>query len=526
MKPEHDQTVDVLVVGAGPSGLTVSAALARAGIRTLTIERHPGTSIFPKATGIRLRTMEILRSWGLDDLLPDQSADVRMTMSVSPTLAGPQLQEVPLGVPEDGTTDDVSPSRFAFCAQDVLEPIVLDHVREHGGEVRFGTELVTLQVHAGGATAQLRTLTSGSTYVVSARYVVGADGGGSTVREAAGIGWHHLGTEGHHLSMLVRADLSAALGERTHALHATVAPGAEALFVATGERDRWLFDVEWQPEDGDTVADWTPERVRDAVRASSGLPDVEPTVEGVFPWEFGAAVADTQRAGPVFLVGDAAHRTTPRRSTGMNTGIADAHNLGWKLAWVVRGWAGPKLLDSYDEERRPVGLANARRSLVPAVDDGEKPNILADDLGVTYRSAVVDDSDAESPHAEARPGERAPHAWVERDGGRLSLLDLYDGRLTVVTARGGTAWRVAADQLAADGLPLEVVELGRDVRDADGHAAARYGVQATSAVLVRPDGHVAARLRGAPSQASALLDRAVDRALGRKADDSSEAIAG
>jgi 2-polyprenyl-6-methoxyphenol hydroxylase-like FAD-dependent oxidoreductase len=526
MNPDHDarhEDVDVLVVGAGPSGLTLSAALGRAGIRTLTVERHTGTSVFPKATGVRLRTMEILRSWGIADRLPRPDG-VRLVMSVAPTLAGSPLDEVHLGVPEDADTSDVSPSHFAFCAQDRLEPVLLDHVRERGGEVRFDTELTSLTIEGGRATARLRTLPSGPTYVVRARYVVGADGGGSTVRQAAGIGWRTLGSEGHHLSVLFRADLSPVLRGRSAALHATVAPGAEAMFVATGEPDRWIFDVEWRPDEGDSLADWTPQRVRDAIRRSSGLPDLEPRLDGLFPWEFGAAVADTQRCGPVFLVGDAAHRTTPRRATGMNTGIADAHNLGWKLAWVVRGWADPALLDSYDAERRPVGVANARRSLEPAAGDTGERDLLADDLGVTYVSAVVDAHGAEPAVTGARAGARAPHVWVDRDGERLSMLDLFDDRLTLVTGHGGTAWRTAVADVAADGIPIQVVELGTDVADQDGAAAERYRVGATRAVLVRPDGHVASRLHGTPVQAAHLLRDAVARALGGSAR--AEALAG
>jgi 2-polyprenyl-6-methoxyphenol hydroxylase-like FAD-dependent oxidoreductase len=525
MISQPDLDVDVLVVGAGPSGLTVSAALARVGIRTLTIDRHPGTSIFPKATGVRLRTMEILRSWGLEDFLPARDAEVRLVMSVSPTLAAPKQQEVPLGVPDDGLTSEVSPSRFAFCAQDQLEPVLLNHVRERGGEVRFGTELVTLTVGDRGAMARLRPMPAGPSYAVRARYVVGADGGGSTVRAAAGIGWDTLGSEGHHLSVLFRGDLSLAIGDRSYALYATVAPGAEGMFVATGEPDRWIFDMEWEPDTGDSLADWTPERVRDAIRAASGLPDLEPRLDGLFPWDFGAAVATTQQAGPVFLVGDAAHRTTPRRATGMNTGIAEAHNLGWKLAWVVRGWADPTLLDSYEAERRPVGVANAHRSLEPAAGDTEPRDLLADDLGVTYRSAVVDAPGAETRVAGARPGVRAPHVWVERAGAPVSLLDLYDGRLTVVTGQGGEAWRTAVADLAAHGLPIHVMELGRDVVDPEGQAAACYRVAATSAVLVRPDGHVASRLRGTPSQAAELLSDAVHHALGQSVREEAAAIA-
>src|SRR5262249_37051092 len=207
------------------------------------------------------------------------------------TLAGPLLQEIPLGVPDDGTLEGLSPSGFAFCAQDRLEPILLTHVHERGGEVRFGTELVDLEQSPDGVRARVRQGHAGPTYDVRARYVVGADGGGSTVRTAAGIGWQPLGSEGHHLSVLFRADLSAALQGRASALNATVAPGAEGMFVSTGDPGRWVFDLEWEPSPDDSFADWTPDRVRRTIRAASGLPDVEPHVEGLFQWDFGAAVA-------------------------------------------------------------------------------------------------------------------------------------------------------------------------------------------------------------------------------------------
>jgi 2-polyprenyl-6-methoxyphenol hydroxylase-like FAD-dependent oxidoreductase len=525
--PDQCPDVDVLVVGAGPSGLTVSAALARAGIRTLTVERRAGTSIFPKATGVRLRTMEILRSWGIDGLLPERDTELGLVMSVSPTLAGPQLEEVPLGVPDDDGTADVTPSQFLFVAQDRLEPVLLEHVLEHGGDVRFRTELASLTVDDAGATALLRSLDDGTTYSVRARYVVGADGGTSTVRGAAGIRWRTLGTEGHHLSMLFRADLSPALGDRSAVLHATVAPGAEGMFVATGERDRWMFDVEWAPDAGDTVADWTPERARAAIRAASGLGDLEVEIDGVFPWEFGAAVAETHQAGPVFLVGDAAHRTTPRRATGMNTGIADAHNLGWKLAWVVRGWADTSLLDTYDAERRPVGEANARRSLVSAADDTAETDreVMAEDLAVTYPLALSDEMDGASPMLRARVGARAPHAWIRHEGAQASLLDLFDGHLTVVTGADATPWLAAVAGLAAEGLAIQVVTLDAEV-DPAGTATVRYRVGRCGAVLVRPDGHVAARLDGSSTQAHELLHEAVDRALGRATHAASDALAG
>ena len=157
------------------------------------------------------------------------------------------------------------------------------------------------------------------------------------------------------------------------------------------------------------------------------------------PFEMAGHVATTFRAGPAFLVGDAAHRTTPVGGTGMNTAIHGAHNLGWKLAWVLRGWAGDSLLDSYELERRPIGEANVRRSLVR----GPQPPAdgLAWDTGVHYASPVI------ASGLGTGTGQRAPHVWVRHRGARVSTLDLFDGRLTVLTGPSGHAWRRAAERV-------------------------------------------------------------------------------
>jgi hypothetical protein len=167
----------------------------------------------------------------------------------------------------------------------------------------------------------------------------------------------------------------------------------------------------------------------------------------------------------------------------MNTAIAAGHNLGWKLAWVARGWAGPGLLDSYEDERRSPGEYRARRSL--RMGGPPEPDPLGADLGVRYASAVVAPDE----------GRRAPHAWVTVDGRRRSTLDLFDGRLTLLTGRDTAAWRAAADRVA--GPPLTVVDVGQD-----------------DAVLVRPDGYVAWRAASA-DRPEVQLRAALDLALGR-----------
>jgi putative polyketide hydroxylase len=490
-----DSRYDVVIVGAGPSGLTTAVPLARAGLRVLLVEKHPGLSIFPKATGLRPRTMEILRSWGLEGRVLVQARPAQVAMSIRPVLAAPG-QVVSLGLPTEAELAALTPSRPAVFPQDRLEALLLADLRVHGGEVRFDTELVDLQANESRVCVDLRRRGEGQPETVEARFLVGADCGRSTVRERLRIPVEHLGAEGHHLSTLFRADLSAVMPEVPFVLTATVAPGVEGVFVSTGQSGRWFYDLEWHPEAGESLADWPEDRLADRIRAAAGLPTLELQVEGVFAWDFGAEVARQQRSGRVFLVGDAAHRTTPRGATGMNTGIADGHNLGWKLAWVIRGWAAEALLDSYEAERAPVGRANAQASLVPALAS-DSAHAIAQDLGVRYDSPAV------------RPGHhlaglRAPHAWVEVDGRMVSTLDLFHDRLTVLT--GGT--EVVP---APAGVPMVVLALGRDFADPRGEFSAAYGLDAGDAVVVRPDGHV---VWGGPLTG---LDQAVATVTGRRA---------
>jgi 2-polyprenyl-6-methoxyphenol hydroxylase-like FAD-dependent oxidoreductase len=464
---------DVVVVGAGPSGLTTAVPLARAGVRVLLVEKHPGLSIFPKATGLRPRTMEILRSWGLEDEVTARAQPAQLAVSVRPVLAAPG-PVTPLGLPTDSELAGVSPSRVAVFPQDEFESVLLADLQAHGAEVRFRTELVDLETDESEVRMDLRRRDTGQVESVTTRYLVAADGSRSSIRDRLGIAVEQLGAEGHHLSTLFRADLSPVMPAVPFVLTITVAPGVEGLFAATGRSDSWFYDIEWHPETGETVTDWPVEQVAARIRAASGLPDLEVEVQGVFPWDFGASVAVRQRAGRVFLVGDAAHRTTPRGATGMNTGIADGHNLGWKLAWVARGWAEESLLDSYEAERAPVGRANAEASLRTGVG-ADGAHAVIQDFGVRYDSPAV-----LAGHALA--GLRAPHAWVEVDGRSVSTLDLFGDRLTVLT--GGKVLPVPS------GVPMTVLALGPDFTDPTGAFAAAYGLGSADAVLVRPDGYV------------------------------------
>jgi putative polyketide hydroxylase len=508
---------DVLVTGAGPSGLTTAIAAARSGARVLIVEKHTGTSIFPKATGIRGRTMEIMRSWGLENQVRSSDMALPLTMAIAETLTQP-AQEVSLGLPPLGVSRSVSPTDVAAVPQDYLEPILLKHFHDVGGESRFGTELVSFAMDDDLVRAELRTKDDGRYYQVQARYLVGADGRRSSVRGQLGIELETLGMEGRHLAILFEADLAPSVNHRLCALHAVLKPTVEGVFVPSGP-GRWVYDMELESDAPEAAAGWTAERLAQRIRTAAGVPELALNIQAYFRWDFSAASASRYQSGRAFLVGDAAHGTTPRGATGMNTGIADGHNLGWKLAWVTRGWADEALLDSYQDERGSVGRRNAARSTETGIGSSGD-SALAADFGVTYSSAVITSGHTgELPLEEigrrAGPGTRAPHAWVDLQGKRLSIIDLFDGKLTLLIGASGGAWRTAADALPTD-LPFQLLAVGTEIADPTGELTERYGLAGDRAVLVRPDGYVAWIGQAADDDAREMLRMAIARSLGRQ----------
>ncbi len=503
-------TTDVLVVGAGPAGLATAVSALRHGAQVLVVERRDGTSTVPRATGISTRTMEIFREWGITAQVRAGSVDCEPQVAIVHTLADEPLQVVPFTFPSMREALAVSPAYPAICPQDHVEPLLVEQVRQLGGVVRFSTALDELRID--GEAVHGRLGTGGD---VRARFVVGADGPRSTVRNALGIGWERHGTLGTYVQLLFRPDLAELLGRPLHGLHLVQHPDAPGVILPVGG-GRWAFAHQWYAERGESPGDYTAERWTELLRIATGLPQLRPQLLGARPFSMTAETASTFRRGPGFLVGDAAHRMTPAGGVGMNTAVHDGHELGWRLAWVLRGLAGDALLDSYAAEREPVGRANALRSLrfggEPDPSDG-----LAGDLGRTYRSVVIPADGpaitAVSRHDRgARPGERAPHVWVQHHGRRRSMLDLFEDRLTVVVGRSGSCWARASERLA--GLPIEVLVADRDLIDPRGTLSRSYRLGDRSAVLVRPDGVVSWRHDGPCADPAAALAAAVATALG------------
>jgi 2-polyprenyl-6-methoxyphenol hydroxylase-like FAD-dependent oxidoreductase len=532
--------IPVLISGGGPVGLTASLLLSRHGVRSLLVERHPGTALTPKARGINARTMEIFRQCGIDAAVRAAGlAEGRLGLIVwTETLAG---REIERRVPGRATPKNmaVTPVKNCLCAQDDLEPVIRRFAEAAGpGTLRFNTELTSFSQRPGAVTGLLTDRMTGEETPFTARYLIAAEGAQSRVRRALAV--KMIGEENVYdsVNILFHADLTQWVAHRSAALYFVEQEDLRATFLTINGRDRWGFLIHGPKQYGWRPQDFTPEFCTELIRKAVGVEDLDVSVLGVNPWQASAIVSDRYRVGDVFLAGDSAHEMPPTGGFGLNTGVQDVHNLAWKIAAVLFGKADDKLLDSYHAERQPLGRIITQNSLANALSMGRtarqsnvlpRPEFLNEQgliFGACYRStAVVPDGTppvaVDDPVTEyvpsARPGSRAPHVRLKRGDEQISTIDLFGPHFVLLAGRDGDAWRRAAQGLGTSWPPLIAFTVGKDgdLSDPDGDWHDAYGVDPDGMVLVRPDGHIAWRSRSGASNPLEVLRGAFDGLSGR-----------
>lgn len=527
----------VLIIGAGPIGLALAGDLGWRGIESTLIERSDGVIRQAKMDMVGIRSMEYCRRWGIVPWVEAAGYNREYPQDCAwvSTLNGYEFGREPFPSVLAEPSPPQSPQKRERCPQNFFDPVLRRFAeRSTLAELRYETELVSFVEHAQGVTATLRNLRTGELEDIDASYMVGTDGGASTVRQVLDIPMEGPAALTYTTNVIFRCDGL----ERLHAMKPAYryifigAEGTWATLVAINGRDQWRFSL---VGDADKRA-YSNEELRAAIVRAVGR-EFDFEILSVLPWVRRQLVAQRYGTKRVFLAGDAAHLTSPTGGFGMNTGIQDAVNLSWKLEAKIKGWGGEHILDSYEIEQRPVGLRNVaeatdnlKRMLNPRVN--QRPRELFDDtpegaqareefgnaytelmrrewfsigihLGYMYEGSplIVPDGTPAPPDTvstytqTARPGSRAPHVWLEEG---VSTLDLFGKEFILLRfgddAPSGEGLIAAAKER---GVPIKVVRIDQ--------APARAAYE-RRLVLVRPDGQCAWRGDSEPADPQYVID--------------------
>jgi 2-polyprenyl-6-methoxyphenol hydroxylase-like FAD-dependent oxidoreductase len=531
---------DVLVVGAGPVGLALAGDLGWRGRTCTLVEQGDGVIRQAKMDGVGVRTMEFCRRWGIvqDVEASDYNRAYPQDNVYLTTLNGYEMGRQPMPAMKDDSPPPESPQKRERCPQNMFDPVLQKFARSQPGvSLHYGHRLEGFEQDADGVTATVVDEADARRITYRAKFLVGCDGGRSTVREQLDIGMQGKGVLTHTTNVIFRCDNFNQLHDKTPGYRYMFvgANGVWATIVAINGRDQWRMSIIGDASERHVYTD--DELKAFAHKAVGRVFDLE--ILSILRWTRIEQVADSYGRGRVFIVGDACHLTSPTGGLGMNTGIGDAVDLSWKLSACVEGWGGAKLLDSYGIERRPVAHRITRFSTrnlevmqrVPHTqkifdegDEGQRARELVGHalgeglkkewfsknmhLGNRYTgSPVCIYDDPESPEQikaeyedavnyrpSTRPGCRAPHVWL-KDG--RSTLDLFGrGFVLMSDAQHPGEAEAFVHAATAVGLPLRVEPM-REPK-----VLAAYEKRH---VLVRPDGHVAWRGDTLPKDVAAVV---------------------
>jgi 2-polyprenyl-6-methoxyphenol hydroxylase-like FAD-dependent oxidoreductase len=526
----------VLVAGAGPVGLSLAIELAWRGVHCLVVEQSDGTVDFPTTNLANTRTCEHMRRWGLVDRMRYHSGyptDYPRNYLFVTRMNGYEIARFDHPVNGDpNSRSPYSPEGRLWISKPYFDPVLHKYVSTLPTvEVRYQTAMEFFRQDDEKVMADIVDVPSGRRSSIEAAYLIGCDGGRSTVRRQLGIQFEGVFAEGMNVAVLFRSPLLSLTPHGPAVQYQILNPQVQGAIAAVDGKELWRLNIRGvKQEQLDSLN--APEKLRYALGE-----DIPFELLAVRPWTGHCVVAERYQDKHVFLAGDAAHLNWPAGGFGMNTGIGDAVDLGWKLTAVFQGWGGTRLLDSYGPERKPVAMTNVKEASEMHAGFGTQVNFSAileenseqgreqrakareaifrsrakefqnDSPGIEFgyrysRSPICVPDGPEPPRDDQGsykpttwPGARAPHVWL-KDG--RSTLDLFGKGFTLLVLSSKLTDTTAVTMAAQKaGLPLDVVTLDEpQVRN----------VYERSLVLVRPDGHVAWRGDFVPDNPAAIID--------------------
>jgi len=519
MTENSAQPVPVLIAGAGPVGLSLATELGLRGIDCVLVEQRDGKLRVPRMSQVSCRNMEFCRRWGIAETVRNAvwSSSHPMDFVYATSLTGPEVARLKVPSYMQRGNLDYSPEGSCTCPQIFFDPILAEKAKSLSPvNLRYRTRLDSFVQDGETVQATLTDMASGRQETLAARYLVGCDGAGSPVREALGIPLEGKGRLATSVNVFFRSPGLISIHDKGWARFYRLVDetGCWAELIAIDGDELWrltVFDDPAPDLNGHNYLKRMAER------------DFDYEIIDVSPWERRDFVARSYRQGRVLIAGDSAHQCSPTGGAGMHTGMCEAVNLAWKFEALFKGWGGPRLLDSYETECRPVAgfyvdlSTGTFNNLAALPGPDEMRTAVAADPGILRRLSMPDQLRAQfcyedspicvsdgTPAPEgadrlkpsARPGTRAPHGWIA-DG--RSTLDLFGDGFVLLRLGGATDDAGPLEAAAREsGVPFSTV-------DVDKPEISALFVRAL--VLVRPDGHIAWRGDALPGDCAALIDR-------------------